>query len=330
VAQAITDEFFFTHPDWYERFGDRGRQFCTADACFHIDFLAGAMEAGSPEAFADYSRWTAGMLGARGIPAHTLEENLSQLSKHLALALLPKERDAVAIFLARGREACAEPAPGPDALAGSGGLTLTREVFLSAILRGQRQAALNVVEEALRSGHGHVDIYLDVFSEALRRVGEHWELNKISVAQEHIATSIVQYAIATIYPRMAPAVVDRGRMVVTGVAGELHQIGANLVADAMEASGWMVQFLGTNLPHASVLKAVEESSAEVLCISTTIVANLPAAAELVRTVRGKLAERTPRIVLGGGAYRRTTPFAVEMGAEAAHTDLRAALATLCA
>jgi hypothetical protein len=58
VARAITEEFFVNHPDWGVRYGDRGRQFCTADACFHMEFLAGAIEAGSPEAFADYSRWT--------------------------------------------------------------------------------------------------------------------------------------------------------------------------------------------------------------------------------------------------------------------------------
>ena len=54
VARAITDEFFVNHPDWLVRYGERGRQFCTADACFHMEFLAGAIEAGSPEAFVDY------------------------------------------------------------------------------------------------------------------------------------------------------------------------------------------------------------------------------------------------------------------------------------
>ena len=79
VAQAITEEFFLNHPEWITRYGERGRDFCTADACFHVEFLAGAIEAGSPEAFADYLRWTARMLGARGIAAHTLEENWPSL-----------------------------------------------------------------------------------------------------------------------------------------------------------------------------------------------------------------------------------------------------------
>jgi len=330
VAEAMTEEFFVLHPEWVTRYGERGHQLCTADACFHMDFLAGAVEAGSPEAFADYARWTARMLGARGIGAHTLGEIFGQLNKHLSPALLPEQREAISTFLERGREACMENEPrlsmaGPA----TDGLRLTREVYLGAILGGHRQAALNIVEEALRSGHSHVDIYSDVFSESLHRVGELWEMNRISVAQEHIATSITQYAIASIYPRMVPAAFNRGNMVVTGVSGELHQIGGNLVADAMEAKGWTVRFLGTNLPHSSILASVEEISADVLCISTTIMANLPSVADLVRVVRSKLKERAPRIILGGSAYRVAAKFARELGAGEAVIDLRHALSLLC-
>lgn len=329
VAEAITNEFFFIHPEWALRYGERGRRFCTADVCFHVEFLAGAVEGGSPGAFGDYARWTARMLAARGIDAHTLEENLAQLERHLSVVLLPDECAAVQPFLARGREACAGPDQSTGGQLPDEPLELTRQMFIAAALGGRRQAALNIVEEALRDGHTHLDIYVDVFSEALYRVGSLWEQNKISVAQEHIATSITQYAIAAIYPRLTPAKADRGRMVVTGVAGELHQIGANLVADAMEASGWEVHFLGTNLPHSSILATVEETAADVLCISTTIVANLPSVAELVRVIRAKLKERAPKIVLGGSAYRLVPDFSRELGANEAITDLRQGLLALC-
>jgi len=330
AARAITEEFFRKHPDWSARYGERGRQFCTADACFHIDFLAGAIETGSPEAFAAYARWTARMLGARGIDAHTLEETFGQLGEHLSGILLPEEGQELATFLARGREACTEAEDATGAELSGDGLDSTREVFLSAILSGQRQAALNIVEESLRVGHSHVDIYVNLFTESLRRVGALWEQNQISVAQEHIATSITQYAIAAIYPRLVPTSIHRGSMVVTGVAGELHQIGANLVADAMEANGWTVRFLGTNLPHSSIISAIDEISADVLCISTTILGNIPSVVELIQAVRDKLKERTPEIVLGGAAYRLAPQFARDVGAKAAITDLRHALTMLCA
>jgi methanogenic corrinoid protein MtbC1 len=173
-----------------------------------------------------------------------------------------------------------------------------------------------------------VDIYVDVFSAALHEVGYLWEQNKINVAQEHIATAITQYAIAMIYPRLVPPALSRGNMVVTGVCGEQHQVGANLVADAMEANGWAVRFLGTNLPHSTVVATLEEVSADVLCISTTLVANLPSAAELIRTVRSKLGLKAPRIVLGGAAFLRTPDFVKELGSAYVFADLRQALAAL--
>ena len=160
------------------------------------------------------------------------------------------------------------------------------------------------------------------------RIGTLWERNKITVAQEHMATSITQYSIAAIFPLMLPLCSHRGSPVVTGVSGELHQIGGNLVADSMEASGWKVRFLGRNLPHSSVIAALEETSANILCISTTIIANLPSVAELVQSVHEKLRQRAPRVVLGGAAYRMATHFAREMGATEI-SDLRSALATLC-
>lgn len=90
-----------------------------------------------------------------------------------------------------------------------------------------------------------------------------------------------------------------------------------------------MRFLGTNLPHSSVLAAVEESSAKMLCISTTIIANLPSVADLVGMVRSKLGERAPKIVLGGAAFRLAPRFPTEIGAIEVG-DLRGALSALCA
>jgi methanogenic corrinoid protein MtbC1 len=329
VSQAVSDQFFLIHPEWEVRYGERGRQFCTADACFHIEFLAGAIQAGSPEAFADYARWTARMLGARGIDAHSLEENFGQLEEHLSPVLSLAERAAVSTFLECGRQACTGTATASETQSPDGPLGLTERAFLAAILSGQRQAALGIVEEALRNGARHVDIYADVITESLRSIGSLWEQNKISVAQEHMASAIAQYVIAMIYPRLVPISPSRGNMVVTGVSGEQHQIGANLVADALEENGWTVRFLGTNLPHSTILSTIEEISADVLCISATLVANLPSAADLIKVVRRKLGEKAPRIVVGGAAYRIVPKFVEETGSAEAIADLRQALVTLC-
>jgi hypothetical protein len=60
-----------------------------------------------------------------------------------------------------------------------------------------------------------------------------------------------------ILPRLACAAIGSAApAIVTGVAGELHQIGANMVADVLENAGWNVEFLGTDAPHTGIVDAV--------------------------------------------------------------------------
>jgi len=70
IAEAVTDAFFQRHPDWFARYGARGRVRGIEDAGFHLDFIAGAVEGQSIAAFENYIRWTTRMLHARGIAPH--------------------------------------------------------------------------------------------------------------------------------------------------------------------------------------------------------------------------------------------------------------------
>ncbi len=74
-------------------------------------------------------------------------------------------------------------------------------------------------------------------------------------------------------------------MVLTGVQGEMHQVGANMVADVLEFHGWEVRFLGTNLPQAGILRVVEEQRPDVVGISATMLFNLPRVRELIESIR---------------------------------------------
>src|SRR5262245_43994160 len=53
VAEQVTEVFLERHPDWLLKYGERARKFGIEDAQFHIDFLRGAVEANSIQAFED-------------------------------------------------------------------------------------------------------------------------------------------------------------------------------------------------------------------------------------------------------------------------------------
>ena len=325
IAEKVTEEFLHRYPDWVMRYGDRARRLGIEDAIFHQDFLVAAIETGNPRAFGDYLRWTAGVLGTRGIAPRFLRENVEQIASELQLRLPPPIASEVAEFVKAGLDASLSDVVGvPGGKASAGELGAAQALYLEAILHGQRQAAVGIAIETVRKGYGVPDVYADVLQDSMYEVGRLWETNRITVAQEHMATAITQYVIAHLYPLIEPAQTQRGRMVITGVEGEQHQVGPNMVADVLESDGWDVRFLGTNTPASGVLQAVEEHDADVLGISATMLFNLPNVRRLIAEALA-LPGRNLRVILGGGAFRATPELYKEIGAVGVALDVRAAL-----
>ena len=329
VAEAVTDEFFRRHPDLLARYGEVGRKRGIEDACYHLDFLAAAVESGSVAAFCEYARWCRRLLGPMGLGPHLLAENLVQIGNSLAEKLgASAAAESIAAFTQGAVQACLET-PGESLTAAGSLLSDARAVFVQTLLVGRRREALVIARQALREGHATTDVYTHLFQDGLYDIGRRWERGEITVAQEHMATATVQYVIAQIYSELPLAVHSRGRAVVTGVAGEFHQVGANIVADMLEADGWNVRFLGTNMPHRGIVAAVGDGEIDLLGISATMLFNLPHVRALVLEVREKLGARAPRIVVGGSAFRLCDSFCAELGVEGPAADLRAAV-QLCA
>jgi methanogenic corrinoid protein MtbC1 len=324
VAEKVTAEFLLRHPDWVTRYGDRATRLGIEDAIFHQDFLAAAIEAGEPRAFAEYLRWTARVLEARGIAPPFLRENVEQVARELESRLPPPLASELAEFIKDGLDAALAGEVDVSAAGKVSELGRVQALYLQAILHGQRQAASGIALETVRQGRSVPDVYADVLQESMYEVGRLWETNHITVAQEHMATAITQYVIARLYPLIQSAQPPRGRMVITGVEGEQHQVGPNMVADVLESAGWDVRFLGTDTPAAGVLQAVEEHRADVLGISATMLFNLPNVRRLIAEARA-VPGRNLRVILGGCAFRAAPKLYQELGADGVALDVRAAL-----
>lgn len=177
-----------------------------------------------------------------------------------------------------------------------------RQDYLKEILAGKRKPALEMIMEAYRGGYPIPGIYMDVFQEALYEIGRLWETNQITVADEHMGTAITQYVMSNLYQYLDVADTRRGKLVMTGVQGELHQVGANMVSDVLEADGWDVIFLGTNVPAEGVIESIRQHKANLFGISSTMFFNIPKVIELVEATRKEFGASV-RIMLGGGAFR---------------------------
>jgi methanogenic corrinoid protein MtbC1 len=203
-------------------------------------------------------------------------------------------------------------------------VAVLRQEYLTEILAGKRKTALEIIMDAYRGGYPIPGIYMDVFQEALYEIGRLWETNQITVADEHMGTAITQYVMSNLYQHLEIADEQRGKVVMTGVQGELHQVGANMVADVLEADGWDVTFLGANVPAEGVLQSIRQHGPDLFGISSTMFFNIPKVIQLVEAVRKEFGDSVS-IMLGGGAFRTLQKLPGELEGCIVALDLREAL-----
>lgn len=325
LSRRLSDELYLRHPEWLAHFGELGKKKCFEDTGIHLEFLAAAIESDSTAAFEDYARWLARMLESRGIALEHAVENFEQIGILVSQQINAAEGSIVARFIQRACAALTDHNDGTVGIPKSSLLADERRIFLNALFNGPRKLTATIPVEALRRGYALTDIYVGIFQESLYEVGRLWESNQITVAQEHMATATVQWAMAQLYSHIDLAPTSRGNAIVTGVEGEHHQIGANLVADALEADGWNVRFLGTNIPHEGILEAIEEHEAKLVGISVTMLTNVPQVRDLIGKVKRRFGKDNPRIVLGGAAFRNSPELAIELSGRDPGLDVRAAL-----
>lgn len=194
---------------------------------------------------------------------------------------------------------------------------------LELIQARRRDDALELVRSAARDAGLAAAVQL--LAEVQRKVGELWQQNELTVADEHAATAVVDLALAA-----ACLEVERrphapgGTVVVACAEEEWHVMPARMFAEQLTAAGWDVVFLGASTPAEHLQRFVAAEPPAAVAVSCTVPLYLHGAR---RAIAASHAAGVP--VLAGGAAFGTAPNrAAAIGADAWASTLDGAVATL--
>jgi methanogenic corrinoid protein MtbC1 len=303
-------------PDMLRRFGERGRLACKEDLRFHLSFLDGALAVGEARMLTDYVRWLASVLESRSIPKASLEASLTALAEFFVQNLPIDQARPVQDLLQASRAALQDP-EGVTLLSHNWGPPVhTVAAGLAELLtRGDRAGARRIADQSMRDGATYLDLGVSLYQPALYRVGELWQTNRITVAQEHLATAMVQSALAQAFldAEIAP---PRAKQVVCAcVEGNQHSLGLRLVADAFEIAGWDVTYLGASVPTRDLVSLVDAQRPALLALSVSTTFQLSALRGATTTLRGELQSQCPPILVGGLAANALPDLWRRLGAD---------------
>jgi methanogenic corrinoid protein MtbC1 len=177
-------------------------------------------------------------------------------------------------------------------------LTAEQRQFLELLLAHRRRDAADFAMGALE-GSTVESVLGGLVVPVLEHAGLCWQANELTVAQEHAATEICRYVVFRVFDSRPQARALPHKALVVCAPGEEHELGAEMMAGYLEHKGWDVLFVGHSTPVDDILRTAETVKPDLVMVSVTIVANLPAAVLLAREFRKRQPE--VRLVAGGRA-----------------------------
>lgn len=324
IADFMTEQQFERMPGLSERYGAIGRVRCHEDALYHLSYLADAAAVDSPSLFTDYIAWARVLLAQLNIPIDDLALNLQILREGLFNSLEAAHAETAAAYV----DAALEKLPAfaaelPSMTQGDDEPARLASTYLGFLLNYQRTEAAALVMRAVEEGMSIQDLYMNVFQPTQHEIGRLWQMGKISVAQEHYCSASTQMIMSQLYPYIfKEANTDVRTFVGASIGGELHEIGARMVADFFELAGWNTIYLGANVPVRGLLSTLRDVQPDIVGISATMTFHLKPLRDTIAAIRKNVEFDPIKIIVGGYPFRVDPTLWKRIGADGYAIDAR--------
>ncbi|MBU4540484.1 MAG: corrinoid protein [Firmicutes bacterium] len=177
---------------------------------------------------------------------------------------------------------------------------------------GKTKLVPGLVQEALDEGNAPGEI-LQAMVESMSVVGEKFSSGEIFVPEMLIAAKAMSKGVDVLRPLMAgDTSASLGTCIIGTVAGDLHDIGKNLVSMMIESAGFTMVDLGVDVPAEKFVEAVKENeNVTLVACSGLLTTTMPALKEAVQTI--KASGLDVKVIVGGAPV--TPEYAAEIGAD---------------
>jgi 5-methyltetrahydrofolate--homocysteine methyltransferase len=186
------------------------------------------------------------------------------------------------------------------------------------------EGADELTRQALEAAVGP-DAILQACNDGMQRIGERFSRNEVFVPELLMAAKAMQ----TVMIHLAPffktgSIKAKGKFVLGTVAGDLHDIGKNLVRMVIEGNGWEVVDLGVDVKSTKFLEAIKNTPGCVVGLSALLTTTMVNMSKTVQEI--KIQFPATKIIVGGAPL--TMEAALKMGADGYSHDPQGAVAFL--
>ncbi|MGI9861636.1 corrinoid protein [Moorella naiadis] len=175
------------------------------------------------------------------------------------------------------------------------------EQLRKAVINGQALQAKVLTEAALEDGWAPYDILEQGLIVAMRLVGEEFRQNILYIPDVLMASRAMHAGMQVLKPLLSQSETNLpGRVVIGTVAGDLHDIGKNLVAMLLRSKGLEVIDLGIDVPPEEFVRAVVTYQPQILAMSALLTTTMPVMATTMQALQAMGLRQRVKVMVGGG------------------------------
>lgn len=179
-----------------------------------------------------------------------------------------------------------------------------RKIY-EAVLKGNRRGMVALVKEALDRGFAPQDLLNNRLIPAINEVGELFNQQKYFLPQLIASAEAMKIAVEYLEPLLVKDAQREklGVVVIATVAGDVHDIGKNLVALMLKNYGFDVHDLGKDVPTEEIIRVAGEEDADIIAVSALMTTTMLEMKEVVK--QRDAAGLRAKIMIGGAVITQS-------------------------
>ena len=199
------------------------------------------------------------------------------------------------------------------------------EELSNLVENGKIMEVVPAVKEALEEGIEPLTILNEGLVSPINRLGEKFRVGEIYVPELLIASKGMKMCAEVIKPLLMSENIEKlGEIVFCTVAGDMHDIGKNLVVMLLESAGFEVIDLGMDVDAEEIVEAIEENpDVKILGMSAMLTTTMYAMKDTIEALEEAGLRNRIKIMIGGAPVNQD--FADSIGADGYSTNAPAAV-----
>lgn len=309
IAKEITKIHLLLFADKEKQTSEEFIEYNEQEIENHIQFLEQAISNESILLFTEYIAWLNSVHSSLGMTTNTLIRLLVSMKLVVNESVLHKGTiylDSALRLLNSG-----------NIVSTSSSICFTQtpesKKYLSLTLNKQKNEAKDFIIELIENGKDIKSIYTEIFQASQYELGRLWELNEISVAQEHYCTAVTNSIISIVAAQSNYIKKNGLKAITTCVGSEQHAMGIRIINDFLEFDGWETYYMGANVPSKAILSAIQEIEPDFIALSVTLTPHIKQLKEIISDIKSNIPSL--KIIVGGYPFLRDKVLWQKVGAD---------------